>query len=95
VAPLAGRVEVPTWTRWRDRRSATASSTVDIEQATAGTPPRSGLGLPIVAALAEASGGALRLFPGYPSGLDAKLSFPAADLNAIPDSGSFDQISDG
>jgi hypothetical protein len=35
--------------------------------------------LHIVAALAEASGGALRLFPAYPSGLDAKLSFPAAE----------------
>jgi signal transduction histidine kinase len=39
----------------------------------------SGLGLPIVAALAEASGGGLRLLPAYPRGLDAKLSFPAAD----------------
>jgi signal transduction histidine kinase len=42
----------------------------------------SGLGLPIVAALADASGGGLRLLPAYPRGLDAKLSLPAAELPA-------------
>lgn len=37
----------------------------------------SGLGLPIVLALAEASGGRLDLFAARPHGLDARASFPA------------------
>jgi signal transduction histidine kinase len=38
----------------------------------------SGLGLPIVAVLVEASGGRLDLLPNTPEGLHARLWFPAA-----------------
>ena len=39
----------------------------------------SGLGLPIVAVLVEASGGRLDLLPAEPHGLHARLWLPAAD----------------
>jgi signal transduction histidine kinase len=40
----------------------------------------SGLGLPIVAVLVEASGGRLELLPNAPTGLHARLWFPAATV---------------
>jgi signal transduction histidine kinase len=57
---------------------------------TAGSVEGSGLGLPIAAVLAEASGGTLDLRAAKPQGLDARLRFPGALLSSAATAHGFE-----